>query len=77
MIPYGQQTVDEAETNAIIEILELAQAAKRLNQRDHGLPVAEKVYNRMLTLPIFPTMADSEMATIVDGVANLMGSYEI
>lgn len=38
-------------------------------------PVAEAAYERLLSLPIFPTMTDADVADVVDGMIKVLEAY--
>jgi perosamine synthetase len=38
-------------------------------------PVAESAYERMLSLPIFPTMADADVDSVIEAVGKVLGRY--
>jgi dTDP-4-amino-4,6-dideoxygalactose transaminase len=38
-------------------------------------PVAESAYERILTLPIFPAMSDSDADDVVAAVAKVLSAY--
>jgi UDP-4-amino-4,6-dideoxy-N-acetyl-beta-L-altrosamine transaminase len=46
-----------------------------LGYRKGSWPVAEAAYARMLTLPIFPTMTDTDVDDVVEAVAKVLGHY--
>ena len=40
-----------------------------------NFPVAEKAYDRMLTLPLFPAMSDGDAADVVQALTKVIGTY--
>ena len=40
-------------------------------------PVAEKVYNRMISLPIFPLMTDNDIEDVVNGISKVLNHYRM
>ena len=48
---------------------------ERLGFRRGGWPVAEDAYERMLSLPIFPSMTDADVDDVVHAVDKVLGHY--
>jgi perosamine synthetase len=38
-------------------------------------PVAERAYDRLLTIPLFPAMTDNDAADVVTALAKVIGAY--
>lgn len=101
MIPYGKQTLDEDDKQAVMEVLEentehtrdevftkLKEAGIGVNVHympiylhsyyqslgyERGLcPEAEKVYEQIITLPIYPLLKDEEVETVCEKITSLV-----
>jgi dTDP-4-amino-4,6-dideoxygalactose transaminase len=48
---------------------------RRLGWKDGDLPVAERICRNILTLPLFPTMSESDVVRVVDSLAAILRSH--
>jgi hypothetical protein len=46
-----------------------------LGAADGDFPVAEDVYRRLLTLPLFPAMSDDDVGSVVDALDKVLTRY--
>jgi perosamine synthetase len=49
---------------------------QRLGYRRGSWPIAESEYERLLTLPLFPSMSDADAADVVEAVAKVVAYYK-
>lgn len=48
---------------------------KKLGYKQGECPVAEDIYNRMITIPLFPAMSDEDIESVICGVKKVIAYY--
>lgn len=48
---------------------------KKLGYKKGECPIAEEVYNRMITIPLFPSMTEGDIEDVIEGVKKVIGYY--
>ena len=48
---------------------------KKLGYKKGECPVAEDIYNRMITIPLFPSMSDKDVKDVIAAVKKVLNYY--
>ena len=49
---------------------------KELGYKKGECPVAEELYKRMITIPLFPSMTDEDVKSVIHGVKKVINYYK-
>ncbi len=50
---------------------------KKLKYKGNSLPKSKSIYNRLLTLPIFPTMDDEDVEDVIEAIYKVINHFKI